>query len=317
MATRSLLAVFLLASAVACASDASQDASSKPCSPNAAIQMVYGDFHRADQESGWVMALDDSGEPFRLVKGDDYAYTPQFSPDGSQVVFISARNGIPEASKGLDIYLIDADGKNERLVTERVEAFTPSWSPDGEWILFAGHTYRNKSGIFKVRPDGSGLEMIVELRKQALAYTPVWSPDGRHIAWAQWNMAGRDEPNQIMMATGDGSDVSPIAELSGVETIDWAPDGNTLATSSIHPEDVVYLVDVESGDVEELRKDGFGGRWNDDGSELVYGINPEEQDQAIVSRDMASGEESPLPFDGDVGLGSGSWFSLDPLPCSR
>jgi TolB protein len=76
---------------------------------------------------------------------------PAASPDGTQIAFVSNRDGNEE------IYLMGADGSNQtRLTTNEMVDTDPAWSPDGTRIVFAS----SRSGsfdIFVINTDGSGL----------------------------------------------------------------------------------------------------------------------------------------------------------------
>jgi TolB protein len=56
---------------------------------------------------------------------------PSWSPDGSRLVFQSARYGQSE------LYVIGVDGSGERRLTHNLADDThPAWSPDGSTIVF-------------------------------------------------------------------------------------------------------------------------------------------------------------------------------------
>lgn len=285
----------------------------RKCATGVPIRIVYADYGRSNQESGQVMGLDRDGEPTRLVKGDDYAFRPQFSPDGSQVVFVSARKGDPETGSNFDLYVINSDGTEERLVEKTLSAGDPSWSPDGKWILFIGNYAEASGGIYRVRPDGSDLKKMIEIPEPRRPHSPVWSPDGDSIAWVEWDISNESAPNVITLASAEGTEPRALAEVDGAKTLDWSPDGRLLSATSGGGTEGVFLVDVESGDVETVREGAVGGRWTADGSGLLYAIDPQSPESRYVQRDMASGEESELSLDADVGYGF--QFDVDPLPC--
>src|SRR5215813_1340411 len=65
---------------------------------------------------------------------------PQWSPDGSRVVFLSSRKlDGTDAQNGTDnIWRVNADGTGLRPITNAtfVSSFYPQWSPDGSKVVF-------------------------------------------------------------------------------------------------------------------------------------------------------------------------------------
>lgn len=306
-----LASLLLLAVLWGCAEEPPKPVAAEDCA-DAPLQLVYTEFGHTNQESSRVMGLDRAGEEVRVVPGDDYAFAPAFSPDGSQVAFISHRRDTSEAATDYDLYVVDSDGTNERPVELKVPAQDPSWSPDGEWILFVGNYASSDGGIFRIHPDGTELEKIISIEEPLRPHSPVFSPDGLQIAWAQWSLTDVNGTNVIRMANVDGSDVRTLTELDGSETLDWSPDGRTLATSGRGWN--VYLVDVRSGELERVAEDATGGRWNADGTALLYSSKPEGPEAALVFRNMRTGEEEQVSE--RVPQSFAFRFDIDPVPCA-
>lgn len=100
---------------------------------------------------------------------------PSFSPDGTQLVFRSGRDG----SKNL--YVMDRDGANIRRVTEGPWTDTMcDWSPTGEWIVFASERGENFE-IWLIKPDGTGLRKLIG--GGGRNNHPHFSPDGQWIVF--------------------------------------------------------------------------------------------------------------------------------------
>ena len=86
---------------------------------------------------------------------------PQLSPDGSQIVFSSYRDGDG------DLFVMNADGSGLRRVLEHEgEDLAPAWSPDGAWITFVSRRATESGSqdmdVFVVRPNGTGLANLTD-----------------------------------------------------------------------------------------------------------------------------------------------------------
>jgi Tol biopolymer transport system component len=97
---------------------------------------------------GVMISNIDGGEP-QLLTNDPSDTNPEMSPDGSTIVFMSARSG------NWEIYRMDAGGENiESLTSDQSSDGLPTWSPDGSKIAFVS----NRDGqwsIWVMNPDGS------------------------------------------------------------------------------------------------------------------------------------------------------------------
>jgi TolB protein len=70
---------------------------------------------------------------------------PVFSPDGTQIVFNSNREG-----ESLDVYIMRSDGSDVRRLTNwpsDEEASAGCWSPDGTQIFFSSSRF-GKDNVF-------------------------------------------------------------------------------------------------------------------------------------------------------------------------
>jgi len=100
---------------------------------------------------------------------------PDWSPDGTQYVFSSNRDGDSE------IYIMNIDGTDITQITyNNAEDWWPSWSPDGSQITFMS----NRDGNFEIYiMDASGTNQTRLTTDPAQDAEPVWSPDGSMIAF--------------------------------------------------------------------------------------------------------------------------------------
>lgn len=171
----------------------------------------------------WIADADGDGEPLRLTDdgGDDRAPVP--SPDGTQIVFDSTRDGNTE------IYVAAADGANPtRLTHDPGEDWGASWSPDGTRIAF-NSSRTGDFEIFVMDADGGNVRQLTA--GQGHSVTPTWSPDGERIAFTLRNGDGF---GQIWSMATDGSDRRDLSRNPSTDdqvwTGGWGPDGRVLFT---------------------------------------------------------------------------------------
>lgn len=100
------------------------------------------------------------------VSGIECAHSPDFSPDGKRIVFISSN----KESSGPDVYTVKRNGKDLRRLTrtrdpgvdrsektrKKANEYNPVWSPDGRRILyFRDGPAESNSGAYVMNTDGS------------------------------------------------------------------------------------------------------------------------------------------------------------------
>ncbi|MGE5460184.1 MAG: TolB family protein [Solirubrobacterales bacterium] len=145
---------------------------------------------------------------------------PQFSPDGSQIVFFrdDPHRHLPHDVGAL--YVIGADGTGLRRVTPwGLAAAWGSFSPDGRWIVFADP----RGDLDLVHPDGTGLTRVPLDLGGGQPLQPRWSPDGTMIVFG-YSTNGQGD---IYTVHPDGSG---LVQITNTPTVDerW-PDWGTSA----------------------------------------------------------------------------------------
>ncbi|MEX2555952.1 MAG: hypothetical protein WEB06_09990 [Actinomycetota bacterium] len=127
-----------------------------------------------------------------------------WSPDGTQLVFVSTRAGT------ISLWITDADGENQHPLTAAPPGAahtSPQWSPTGDRIVFGSDQDGGASELYTIRPDGSGLTRLTT-NTVSDSYA-TWSPDGSQIAVSRGAMGGGGGTIWVMNA--DGSDQRQIS----------------------------------------------------------------------------------------------------------
>jgi TolB protein len=159
----------------------------------------------------------DGSNPVMLIPNQALEECPRVSPDGRQLLFVSARDGNQE------IYIADISGKNVRRLTHDPAPDThPSWSPDGKQIAFASARSGNWD-IWIMRADGSQPRRLTD--HPALDCWPVWSPDGRFLAFT----SNRDGNYEIYLVRPDGTGFRNLTQSPAWEHFaTWSPDSRQI-----------------------------------------------------------------------------------------
>ena len=153
--------------------------------------------------------------------------TPDWSPDGEQMVF-AGNNGLMVQS---------SDGQESWQLTSAPLDTSPVWSPDGEQVVYV-HRQHDHWEIYVVDVTTGQQTRLTDTPEvsgvAANSVSPAWSPDGNYIAfltdrtgeWEIWIVAA---PGR---AEADGSNARPLfdGELDGLmleyayageRAIDW------------------------------------------------------------------------------------------------
>jgi Tol biopolymer transport system component len=95
----------------------------------------------------------DGSDKKRITSGSRVNSGPDWSPDGSKIVFSSS---ILEQNAAL--VTVNPDGSGFTRLTNRFDFF-PAWAPEGTKIAFESRAEGHYE-IFTVNPDGSGRNQV-------------------------------------------------------------------------------------------------------------------------------------------------------------
>jgi Tol biopolymer transport system component/imidazolonepropionase-like amidohydrolase len=242
----------------------------------------------------------EGGDAVALTEDIAWSFQPRYSPDGSEIAFISDRGGAE------NVWIMKADGSDPVQVTRETEHLlhNPAWSPDGQYIA-ARKGYVSTRSIpagaiwMYHRAGGGGVELVARThgdQSQKNIAEPYFSPDGEHLYFSQditservW--AYNRDANQGLFAVrrlnlqsgetetvtgGPGGAIRPVL----------SPDGTQLAFVKRNPTELssrLMVRDLESG-IERTLFDGLerdkqetsgdmgnypGFSWHPDGESIV------------------------------------------------
>jgi Tol biopolymer transport system component len=203
----------------------------------------------------WILTVDSSSEPFQVTNMPEGACQPNWSPDGSRLVFISPCEKNEDIYHGAGLFLINADGTGlTPLPNVPGGDFDPAWSPDGNFIAFTSLRNSGRPRIYLMDLRDSS---VIRISGQySYDRQPAWSPDGRKIAFVTtqkgpvqiWTMNVDGSNQAIYTRSADAINTHPIWSLDG-EVILF----NQIASSGGVP--YIVAVSYKDGGYSEYRYD--------------------------------------------------------------
>jgi Tol biopolymer transport system component/DNA-binding winged helix-turn-helix (wHTH) protein len=143
-----------------------------------------------------------TGAPQRFIASTGINGSPQFSPDGRRISFLSNRSGYKE------LWICDRDGSNSMQLTSMRAPIigSPRWSPDGERIIFDSNregqyelyvisssggvpqrltTHRANDAVGRWSRDGRSIYFVSDRSGQGQVWKMPWPPSGREAEAVQ------------------------------------------------------------------------------------------------------------------------------------
>jgi dipeptidyl aminopeptidase/acylaminoacyl peptidase len=212
----------------------------------------------------FVVAADGSDEPVQLTSGDFEDSSPTWSPDGTQLAFVSAREDDWDVKLVSDLYVVPAEGGEEprRLTTSDGGYDSVVWSPDGSQLAAEytrGVLDFPRNTQIAVVPAGGGEPRVLtsSLDRSCIALPSVRPPawDGDRIVFVV-----EDRGNvHVYGVPGDGS-AEPELVVGGNRAVTGfdVRDGNVVYTASSS----TALSELHFGDtaLTSVGRDFAGGR---------------------------------------------------------
>lgn len=244
----------------------------------------------ADRETGkvgsqlWLCAIDGSGAR-RLTWSGERNSGGRWSPDGSQIAFVSDR------IKKAGIFDMPAGRPGEaRELTHHNQALNSlAWSPDGTTIAYSTVYDPENPNEEDPKPDSPAKVRVtrrIDYKQDGRGYLndtrshvwvvdvasgerrritsaavdhhfPQWSPDGRTIAAQVPNRNGMC--SQLALIPLDGGAITMVGPEQGVVSVwSWSPSGDRVIfagdTTNTHQTDF-FVHDVKSGATRRLTDD--------------------------------------------------------------
>jgi eukaryotic-like serine/threonine-protein kinase len=185
-----------------------------------------------------------ASRPVSLIASTYDEEAPQYSPDGTRIVFVSRRSGSSE------IWVCGSDGSNALQLTSLGATGSPHWSPDGHRIVFDS----NAEGQFEIYViDASGGTPQRMTQHKSDDAVPSWSRDGRSIYF----VSNRTKEWQIWKMPAEGGEAVQVSKHGGHIAYE-SFDGKFVYFARTPGQTSVWRVPVGGGDETKVLESALG-----------------------------------------------------------
>lgn len=159
----------------------------------------------------------DGGIPVILLSEDRNEADPDWSPDGSSIVFGRLPDLMSTESTPKDIAIYNLQTKQLTTVPDSTGLFSPRWSPDGRYIA-ATSLDQHKLVIFDMER-----KQWATLTSQSVA-DPVWAHDGKSIFFHSFMEEGQPL-YRAYLSSGTVEKVAGLGNLQSADIVDYSFSG--------------------------------------------------------------------------------------------
>ncbi len=224
----------------------------------------------------WELAILDlkRGGLSRFLAGDQSLTSPQYSPDGSDVMFQTDFQG----DEDHDIVVASVNGRQQRKITDGVaDNFNPEFSPDGQRVAFLSNRKGDIENIYMIGSRGGKMTRLTDEKLPVRAI--AWSPDGAKIAY----QTGIGDEDYVSVVDVERRKTTRLLSKGDVEygltngsgpVSPWSTDGRSLLFVSNESDSVdIGSIDLRTRKrkwVARSKNEKYQPQWSPDGSALAY-----------------------------------------------
>jgi Tol biopolymer transport system component len=253
-----------------------------------------------------------------LTDNDSASYDgkPIWSPDGSQVAFVSDFTATGHGEKNIFVMKPGAAEDAVNLATQITHYSSGAkvidelaWSPDGSRIAYTRGNNAGDDSVWVVNADGTTTYPL-EIGGSGAKRHPTWSPDSAKIAYA----VVKNAPEQIFVAPSTGGIGAALPNGVGHEP-NWSPNGSRIAFDGYHSGGFGYI------DLHIVNADGSGmplifppsytewtfSAWSPDGGRIAYRSTTSGESTVYRVVNADGGSDHPLASPGAGDARYASW----------
>jgi dipeptidyl aminopeptidase/acylaminoacyl peptidase len=239
-----------------------------PDGARVAYVVTWIDTEKDEYRSTIHVAPTEGGAPVEFTRGPTRDSAPRWSPDGTQLAFLSDRTGGER-----QLYVMSARGGEPRQLTSmNGHAGPATWSPDGTKIAFSAR-------------------VSLEPRPEDAAARQRWEQRPRHVTKAQYKTDGQgytfDARAHLFIVDVATGETKPLTDGDFEDRAEsWSPDGRQIAFSRTRGAKAdyswsdIWVADATTGAARQITEDvgrAISPTWSPDGTTIAcYGTDTQD-----------------------------------------
>lgn len=236
---------------------------------------------------------------------------PDWSPDGSSIVFASRRGASPiqggsdrQKRLNFDIYVMDINsGEQINITSHPADDKHPHWSPDERLIAYVSNRDGSNNGdVFTMKPDGTD---VTRWTSVGWVTSLDWSPDAKRLVFhsisdgdGEIYVLNLEDDSLLRLTDNEEEDTRPV----------WSPDSRSIVfVSDRDGSNQIYVMKLETMSVTPISSGtdaSWGAAWSPNGRLISYvarrGANAQlhvwdsvENKLLVVAEDLAINGQTP------------------------
>jgi len=190
--------------------------------------------------------------------------SPDFSPDGKSLAYISERSYGPGRFQTPVICIQSLEsGETRELISDLEYMYYIRWSADGKNFYSYGFDKKGRTGLFSIDTQTGKLDLLLICKEEE--YIPELDvfPDGRRIVYKMWKQRQRAE-GRIMsikirdIQSGEEEEVYRHENAFQTSHVALSSDGKWIAFDDRVPLRNVNIIEITGGKPRELCRMQFG-----------------------------------------------------------
>jgi TolB protein len=182
---------------------------------------------------------------FQITTNIGNIVSPDFSPDGTKVIFANQAGDVPSA-----LWMVNLDGTDPHLFFAGPGAIVAvAWSPDGRTIAYAMEmNLPNQYQIFLMNVDGTASRQLTNV--EGVGGSLSWSLDSQTLLIYAGPVGGR-EIYRLEVATGA---LTPLTNGGNNASPSYSPDGQYIVFNSLRNNNQadLYIMNADGSNLRQL-----------------------------------------------------------------